>query len=163
MFGNTEAVAEEIAAGVATRFGVDVAEVSSAPRSIGGDVRLLIVGGPTHAFGMTRASTRRSAAEQAGRDLVSAGEGVREWLDSLSGGSPDVDAAAFDTRVRRPRLPGSAARGARKRLRRGGFRVIAPAVSFFVEGMTGPLSQGESQRARQWGEQIAARVTEKQR
>ncbi|WP_201776640.1 flavodoxin family protein [Allosalinactinospora lopnorensis] len=55
MFGNAETVAEEIAAGVATRLGVDVAEVSSAPRSLGGDVGLLIVGGPTHAFGMTRA------------------------------------------------------------------------------------------------------------
>jgi hypothetical protein len=39
---------------------------------------------------------------------------------------------AFPSRIDRPRVPGSAARGAEKRLRRMGFRVVAPAESFYV-------------------------------
>lgn len=159
MFGNTQTIAQEIAAGMSTRIGTDVVEVSAAPTTVTDDVRLLIVGGPTHAFGMSRASTRESATKQTDEDLVSLGQGVREWLGSLDTGSADVVAATFDTRARKPRLPGSAARGAAKRLRRAGVRVIAPAVSFFVEDMKGPLVEGEPQRARRWGAQVASQIS----
>ena len=81
--------------------------------------------------------------------------GLREWLDTLPKGSSDVAVACFDTRVSRPRLPGSAAAAAEKRLRRLGFRAVARSQSFFVEGTTGPLVRGERGRARRWGEELA--------
>jgi hypothetical protein len=69
-----------------------------------------------------------------------------------------VAVAAFDTRISRPRLPGSAAAAAEKRLRRLGFRVLARFQSFFVEGTTGPLARGELERARRWGEELAVEL-----
>jgi hypothetical protein len=54
-------------------------------------------------------------------------------------------------------VPGSAARGAEKRLRRLGFRVVAAAESFNVTGTKGPLVPGEVERARCWAEQVAER------
>ena len=108
---------------------------------------------------MSRPGTRQDAARQADRPLVSLGYGLREWLAGLPSGSETVAAAAFDTHVDKPRVPGSAARAAQKRLRRLGFRVAAPAESFYVTGTAGPLLDGEAERARLWGEMLAAKVT----
>jgi hypothetical protein len=83
--------------------------------------------------------------------------GLREWLTTVRGPA-GVAAAAFDTRISKPRLPGSAARAAEKRLRRLGFRIVAPAASFYVDGTSGPLLEGEQQRARRWGESIASKT-----
>jgi hypothetical protein len=158
MYGNTEAVARAIAEGLATRVPVDVVEVGAAPPVPGDDVDLLVVGGPTHAFGMSRASTRRDASEkvaEAGGAPVSRGDGVREWLAALPS-RPGLRAAAFDTQVARPRVPGSAARAIRRRFRRGGTSVVDGPHSFYVEGMEGPLSDGELERAHAWGVTLAA-------
>jgi hypothetical protein len=60
-------------------------------------------------------------------------------------------AASFDTRIASPRVPGSAARAAQKRLKKLGFRTAMPAESFYVNGTPGPLVDGELERARRWG------------
>jgi hypothetical protein len=86
---------------------------------------------------------------------VSRGWGLREWLTSLQAPA-GVAAAAFDTRISKPRLPGSAARAAEKRLRRLGLRMVAPAASFYVEGTSGPLLEGEQERARRWGQSVGS-------
>jgi hypothetical protein len=159
MFGNTQAIADAIAEGLSGRMRVDAVEVGVAPATIDDDVTLVIVGGPTHAFGMSRPQTRQDAARQATAGLVSRGLGLREWLTTVQG-SAGVAAATFDTRIGKPRLPGSAARGAEKRLRRLGFRIVAPAASFYVEGTLGPLQEGEKQRARRWGESLGSTTGE---
>lgn len=161
MFGNTKVVADAVAEGLATRMRVTAVEVGVAPAAIEDDVDLVVVGGPTHAFGMSRPGTRQDAARQAERPLVSAGSGLREWLETIRGGSPRV-AAAFDTRIEKPRLPGSAARAAERRLRRLGFRIAAQPASFYVAGMPGPLVAGERERARRWGEDLGALVADGQ-
>ncbi|WP_283138115.1 hypothetical protein [Rhizohabitans arisaemae] len=43
---------------------------------VGDSIDILVVGGPTHVFGMTWPSTRKSAAEQAPGELVSRGRGM---------------------------------------------------------------------------------------
>jgi len=164
MFGNTEAIAEAIAEGLRSQMDVEIADVASAPEWIPRDVGLMVVGGPTHAFSMSRPQTREAAAKQAGHTVTPESVGLREWLAGLewvgAGNQPGtVAAAAFDTRVDRPRLPGSAARKAYKRLRRLGFEVVEPAMSFWVEGTPGPLEPGEETRARRWGEDLASIVT----
>jgi hypothetical protein len=85
MFGNTQVIANAIADGLAGRMRVDTVEVGVAPASIGDDVGLLVVGGPTHAFGMSRQGTRQDAAKQGKEGLVSTGIGIREWLAGLQG------------------------------------------------------------------------------
>ncbi|HEY8524679.1 MAG TPA: flavodoxin domain-containing protein [Acidimicrobiales bacterium] len=151
MFGNTEAVARAVGAGLAALMPTDVVEVGRAPAALGDDVDLLVVGGPTHAFGLSRRRTRADAAKQAEGQLVSRGFGLREWLAVLDRPRDGVAAAAFDTRVKVP-LPGSAARAATRRLRRLGFRVAARPTTFWVTGTLGPLADGELDRARAWGE-----------
>jgi hypothetical protein len=159
MFGNTQVIAQAVADGLSGSMSVDLEEVGTAASDITDDVDLLVVGGPTHAFGMTRERTRASAAEQAVGGVVSDEEGLRDWLGAVTGGSPDIAAAAFDTRIDKPRLPGSAAHGAERRLQRLGFRIIEPAASFYVTDTAGPLVDGEQDRARRWGELLGSRMT----
>lgn len=154
MFGNTRQVAEAVAAGLSSTMDVELAEVGGAPTVVPDDLTLLVVGGPTHAFGMSRTGTRQTAATKAEHGLVSTGIGLREWLPALRGVSTQVAAAAFDTKVRKPWAPGSAASAAHKRLRRLGFRMATRAQSFYVKDMAGPLLAGELDRARRWGEKL---------
>lgn len=154
MFGNTKAVALAVAEGLSSRMATQVEEVGVAESSLDPGLDLVVIGGPTHAFGMSRPGTRESAAAQAHGELVSKGIGLREWLEVLRT-DPATAAAAFDTRIDKPRIPGSAAQKVAKRLRRRGLGVVAPAESFYVIGTDGPLLDGELDRARRWGEQLA--------
>ncbi len=158
MFGDSQAIAEAVAAGLSGEMAVDVVEVGAAPAAVNGDVDLLVVGGPTHAFGISRPSTRGDALTKSeGAGVVSNGEGLREWLDAVHV-ELDVPAVAFDTRINKPRVPGSAAHAAQRRLRHIGCRTVAPAESFYVHGTTGPLVDGEVDRARQWGLKLVAQL-----
>ena len=154
MFGNSKAVAEAIAAGLGERVPVEVVGVDDARLSLAGEDVLLVIGGPTHAFSMSRATTRESAVQQHGAPGP-AGSGIRDLLESLppSAGAP---AAAFDTRVKKKFVPGSAASSAEKRLRKLGYRMVVPAESFWVADMSGPLLDGELDRARAWGASLGA-------
>jgi hypothetical protein len=131
-------------------------EVGHGPTVFSGDVELVVVGGPTHAFGLSR-GTRQSAAEQAEGGLVSTEMGLREWLGTLQKGSSRIAVTTFDTRFSKPRLPGSAAAAAEKRLRRLGFRLLARPESFYVEGTTGPLVVASWSGANRWGKELAVR------
>jgi hypothetical protein len=158
MFGNTRDIASAVADGLRTAGDVETVEVGVAPSRPPADVDLLVVGGPTHAFGMTRASTRADAARQAGGAVVSAGIGVREWLDGVGALPPGLAVAAFDTRVARPQVPGSAARAMHRRLRHLGATPVVPARSFWVAGTRGPLEPDERERARAWGAEVGRLV-----
>jgi hypothetical protein len=157
MFGNTEKIATAIGEGLSDRMAVDVVEVGTAPSDIIAGTDLLVVGGPTHAFGMSRPQTRQDAARQAGGEVRSR-SGIREWLDAVTPGAP-VSAAAFDTRIGKGWVPGSAARSAQRRLRAKKFQSAADPETFYVEGTLGPLLEGELARARQWGAELAASIS----
>jgi hypothetical protein len=151
MFGNTKEIANAVAEGLGETTTVDLVDVDDAPSELGDDVGMLVLGGPTHAFGMSRPATRKDAVTQAGRDPAAAGIGIREWLERVEPGSHPCVAVSFDTRIASPRVPGSAARAAQKRLKRLGFRPAMPAESFYVSGTPGPLVDGELERAHRWG------------
>jgi hypothetical protein len=155
MFGNTERVARAIADGLAERYEVTLADVSTMPLALGAD--LLVIGGPTHAFGMSRPSTRASATQQGAIRPQAVDVGIREYLD-CSPLLPGLPAAAFDTRINKPFVPGSAAHRAQRRLRRLGCRIVQPAQSFLVTGTAGPLEAQEEQNARRWAADLAATV-----
>jgi flavodoxin len=151
MFGNTRDIARAVAEGLGSVAGVEVelAPVHEAGVDLDG-IDLLVVGGPTHAFSMSRASTRADALDKGADATAASDPGIREWIERLEP-TPGTAVAAFDTRVRHPRVPGSAARAARKHLRARGFKAVDPATTFWVDGMTGPLVEGEVDRARAWG------------
>lgn len=159
MFGNTEAVAEAVADGLRAVMDVEVLEVSRAPLlELLDDVDLLVVGAPTHAFGLSRPETRRDAAERVGHAVISDTTGMREWLAEAYSAPRDLPVACFDTHVRVPNLPGRAGHAAEKRLRRLGANVVGSPTSFYVHGYEGPLYAGEAERARAWGEELGSLV-----
>src|SRR5688500_3044702 len=99
MFGNTKEVARAIADGLDDAFEVRLAEVSGMPPA--DDVDLLIVGAPTHAFGLSRPETRQDAGRQAAVSADALVVGLREYLEcspTLAG----IRAAAFDTKINKP-------------------------------------------------------------
>lgn len=158
MFGNTEKVARAIGEGLADSLEVEVVEVSAAPVEPGPDVTLVVAGGPTHAFGMTREETRADAielgAEHGAREF-----GLREWIDRLPTRHGGPSLATFDTRsLGRRRMPGSAARAAARAARRHGYDEAVPAESFFVADTDGPLVPGELDRAADWGRDLISLV-----
>jgi hypothetical protein len=68
---------------------------------------------------------------------------------------PGLRTATFDTRIDKVRhLPGSAARGTAKMLRRRGHHVLVAPRSYYVTDTEGPLADGEVEQARGWGEDI---------
>jgi len=159
MYGSTRTIAEAIAEGLASSVEVRVAEVGTLvgeETALGADVDLLVVGGPTHAFSMSRASTRADALKKSPDGSVISSSGVREWLAEVT--LPAGTAvAAFDTKVLKPNLPGAACKAIEKELKRKGGRPVARAHSFKVVGNTG-LVDGETDEARAWGAQLAARL-----
>ncbi len=125
---------------------MELVEVHSAPRVLGCDFGLLVVGAPTHAFGLPWQHTRVNVTRRAGVEPVDADVGIREWLDDLTVCSHQP-AATFETRS--DRSPGSAARAAARRLRDRGAEVMSTA-SFTVVEAQGLLASGEEDRAETW-------------
>jgi hypothetical protein len=161
MFGNTKAVAEVVALGLSRDFEVDLIEVGEAPSPVPDDVALLVVGAPTHAFSLSRANTRDSARQQAPATARPSESGLRDWLGRLQHSGRQalptgLVAAAFDTKVAHPRMPGSAAGAAAKKLRHLGVRVVVAPQTFYVEGMQGPLVDGQTDASLAWARALAA-------
>ncbi|WP_157156691.1 flavodoxin domain-containing protein [Diaminobutyricimonas sp. LJ205] len=150
-FGNTAKIANAIAKGMKHHLEVEVHNVTDPDRPSGAD--LLVVGGPTHAFSLSRASTRADAVKQ-GAKTADTDVGLREWLDGLAA-VDGIPFATFDTRVDIVRkLPGSAAKAATKRARKLGYSPITRPESFYVQDVSGPLLEGELNRAEVWGGQL---------
>jgi flavorubredoxin len=103
IYGNTRAIAEAIAEGLAPLGEVEVRAVHEAGSVDVAEV--LVVGGPTHMHGLTSSISRRAAVKAGEEDGVAiergAGEerGLRQWLAELSG----------DGRGRRPSIRASTA------------------------------------------------------
>lgn len=158
IYGNTKAVAEAIAQGLGGAPVVTPAELP--PDATRAD--LLVVGGPTHIHGMATARSRAAAIEPARGPStakgVATGPVLRDWLAELTR-SDDAYAAAFDTRIDKPEwLSGAASHGIAQRMRHHGYTVLDTS-SFLVSGNEGPLQDGELERARRWGDQLAAALS----
>ncbi len=160
MFGNTRTIAEAVAETLAMDGQVDLVDVTSAPCEIEAGVDLVVVGAPTHAFGLSRTNTRQSAVQQGA--VAEPAVGVREWLATLSDGN-GIRAVTFDTRVARPKMPGSAAKATHRRLAGRGFHMVASPTSFWVTGTAGPLRPGEVERAHRWAYQLGGTLRASQR
>jgi hypothetical protein len=157
LWGNTEKVARAIADELGQGMEVTIVDVDSAPTSVD-EYDLLAVGGPTHAFSMSRPTTRRTAVENNHAPHAPT-RGIREWLNELSPTDRHGKAVAFDTRVNSPRLPGSAARAAKQELRSLGFEVPVKQKTFRVEDLEGPLIDGELDNARAWAREVMHSLT----
>jgi hypothetical protein len=157
VFGNAREIAHAIAEGLAPALASTVVAAGEAPKVIGPDVELLVVGGPNHALGMPRPSTRQGAVDGHGAVIEDTTVGLHEWLETVEGPRDGLGAAAFDTRSSRPALLvklDHASRTEEKLLRRLEATLVAPAAHFTVTDTKGPLSDGERDRAREWGRRL---------
>jgi hypothetical protein len=156
MYGNTHAVAVDIAAGLRATHEVTLVPVTRATRELAAAADLIVAGCPTHMHRMPTVASRRAAAEAARKqgsglslDPDADGPGLRAWLEGLS--ADNVLAASFDTRFGGiPALTGRASRGISRLLKSRGCRLIVPPESFLVSKQN-VLVKGESARACSWG------------
>jgi hypothetical protein len=163
MFGNTHLIADAIGTGLSEVAEVIVIPVREATPALLEEADLVVVGGPTHAHGVSRPATRRAAvdaAQKPGSDLVTepdaAGTGLRDWFATLNWMSGR--AAACDTRIDAPAaLTGRASKGITRMLRHHGFTVVTDPESFLVT-KANHLEPEEAKRARDWGVHLAALV-----
>jgi Flavodoxin len=158
MFGCTESVARAVADGLEEGgFSTRLEEVRNAERPDRRGFDLLVVGAPTHAFSLSRPSTRADAVRQGGRPEA-AEVGLREWITGIGDeGGRHRPAAAFDTRVTKVRhLPKAASTRAAHLLARRSFELVERPAPFFVADLKGPLLDGELDRARAWGRRLAS-------
>ena len=136
--GNTEKVAQAIAVGL-REGGLGTVECRALALSGEEDFRgrdLWVLGTPTH-YG--NVPFRFSALLK----------------NALKEEHPGVRTAVFDTRMKN--FPKGAVVKLRKILEKNGKPVIAEA-SFVVDGMRGPLAEGEEEKARLFGNEIAGSV-----
>lgn len=171
MYGNTGKVAQALTAGLARYMSVDLVAVASAPATLPIDLDLLLVGGPTHRFGLSRAKSRADAvawARNDGRDGTPAEVapathlGLRDWLMCHPSRQRRVPSVAFGTQLDRPRWLarfGTAADAIEHCLLRIGMPLAAPKQLYYVNGLTGPLLAGEEERATAWAAGLAAEIT----
>ena len=131
MYGNTHRSPTPSEPGSRPPSHVRVVPVSQASPEVIADADLVVVGGPTHAHGISRATTRKAAVRAADKPVGgltvepdALGPGLRDWFGLL--GDCPVRAAAFehqDARARRADRPGASTGVAppapRARLRRG--------------------------------------------
>ena len=151
-WGNTAAIARAIAEGL----GPDATAVTTDQTSADliGEADLIVAGAPVIAFGLASDKARQRLAEDA-RDAPSPPDvghpSMRSWLKNLPPGQ--APSAAFETRIWwSPRgATGTIERG----LQNAGYRVVDKSHRFVVTDTYGPLRDGEIERARAWGEDLA--------
>ena len=161
MYGNTHVVAGNIADGMRGTNEVILVPVTDATADLIAGADILVVGAPTHMHGLSTASSQQAARKAAAKpgsgltlDPDAGGPAMRDWLGGLIGAHGM--AAAFDTRLAgAPVLTGRASRGISRLLQRSGYDLIVPPESFLVT-KGNSLVDGESSRARRWGEALAA-------
>ena len=150
-FGNTGKIAQAITDGLSDALGVteavEMKQISSArPDQLSG-LDLLVVGSPTQKFRPLPTTTN--------------------FLKSIPQNAlKGVKVAAFDTRITEEQIDGNrffsklvnvfgfAADPISDRLEKKGGEVVMPPEGFTVEGTEGPLTEGELERAKEWGRQL---------
>jgi hypothetical protein len=155
LWGNTAAIARAIAEGIGPETEALTTEAASSETIAGAD--LVVAGAPVLGFslaseGMRQSIARSEANAPAPPDLSN--PSLRSWLDALPHGHGRF--AAFETRIWWS--PRGATGEIEGRLKRAGYRPIAKAQKFVVTDKYGPLRDGELDRARRWGAELAQAV-----
>jgi flavodoxin I len=149
LYGNTEKIAHIIGNTIGKHGVVEVVRIGTVkPGQLAGN-QLLVVGSPTQQFRPTAS--------------------MKNFLISIpKNGLLGIKVAAFDTRLtmseieKTPPLSffvkiyGYAAARIANQLKKKGGELVIPAEGFFVEGMKGPLVEGELERAEKWASGLLA-------
>ena len=154
-YGNTAAVARAIADGFGPE--AQVLDTDEASPTVVVDADMIVAGAPVMAFNLP--SDRMLATMAGDKKAPTPPElshaSMRSWLDGLAAGRGRF--AAFETGLRWS--PGGATGAIDDKLERAGFRRLARSRRFVVKGSYGPLRDGELERAKEWGSELAAAMT----
>jgi flavorubredoxin len=150
MWGNTAAIARAIAEGIGSG-ALALSTAQAAGAAVAG-ADLIVAGAPVLGFRLPTDQMVRmieSSREKVPPDLSH--PAMRSWLDALPKGKGN--AAAFETRIWWS--PGGSTGGIERGLEKAGYHAIAKARRFIVQGKYGPLRDGELEKARLWGAELA--------
>ena len=138
VYGHTEKVARALAKGLEDG-GVDVdcVRVDAAKFDDLSGYDLLVVGSPVHTWSASKST-----------------KGFLERLKSVEGLSRKK-AFAFDTKMSRSRLAGSAGGKIEGKLKSLGLTIVEPHASAVVKGREGPLEEGAEETFKQLGAELA--------
>ncbi len=161
LWGNTAAVADAIASGLGSN-AVALTTDQATPTVIA-NAQLIVVGSPVHAMNLPTEGSRASASTKVygkpGLHADVSHTSIREWLETVPSG--DRRCAAFETGIRGP-LGHGAAKAILKQLSAAGLTPISDPHTFTVALVTRSsepaalLLPGQEEKARRWGEQLAA-------
>lgn len=151
-WGNTAAVARAIGEGLGPDTPV-LATDEATPEIIAG-ADLLVAGAPVIAFSLPTEQALRNMGASQGKapsppDVSH--PSLRSWMEKLPAGHGR--SAAFETRLWWS--PGGATSRISRELERAGYRPLAKPRRFIVAGGYGPLREGELEKAREWGAELA--------
>jgi hypothetical protein len=162
-WGNTASVAQAIAEGL----GPDARALSTAEakgEALAG-IGLIVAGSPIIAFSLPSEKTRNDMLAKPDKKAPSPPDlshpSMRTWLVALpqagtSGGGAAVRAAAFETGFKLS--PGGSAGKILKMLGEKGYQPVAKKQRFLVKSSYGPMKDGELDRAKAWGAELAKAV-----
>lgn len=154
-WGNTASVAKAIAEGIGPEAQALTTD-EAAPTTVA-EADLIVAGAPVMAFSLPSdkmlASLAGDTKAPTPPDLTH--PSLRSWLDRLPSGHGR--SAQFETGLRWS--PGGASGAIGHKLEQAGFKRLGKSRRFVVKGSYGPLRDGELQRARQWGTELAAAMT----
>ncbi len=160
LWGSTAAIAHAIGDGLGK--GAVVKTTTEATPNVLKGADLIVAGAPIHAFGLPSEDSLKSAqARPPGPSKVAPNVShklMRTWLRELPNGTAAV--AAFDTRVGGPLGRGGATK-IMKALKKAGYVPLAEPRGFRVAmrpadpTIHGVLLEGEVERAREWGQELA--------
>ena len=151
-WGNTAEIARAIAEGIGPE--ASALTTDEATASLVADADLVVAGAPIMAFGLPSDTmidnVRKDPKAPVPGDVSH--PSLRHWLEGLP---PSTAASAsFETKLRWS--PGGAIGAIDERFDRAGFHPIAKGEKFWVTTPYGPLREGEIERARAWGGELAA-------
>lgn len=152
-WGNTAAIARAIAEGIGP--GARALSTAEATGEALAGVDLIVAGAPLLGFSLPTESMVKSLPNnQAPVPPDISHPPMRAWLEALPHGSGR--GAGFETRIWWS--PGSAAKSIGKALEEKGYAAAAKPEKFIVKDRYGPLKDGEVERARQWGADLAKAI-----
>lgn len=154
-WGNTAAVAKAVAEGIgpeARALNTDEA----AGEALAG-IGLVVAGSPIIAFGMPNEKRRSDMAARPDKKAPAPPDFshplLRTWIEKLPQAVAGARVAAFETGFKLS--PGGSAAKILKMLEAKGYRPAAKKERFLVKGSYGPVKEGELDRARAWGAELA--------
>jgi flavorubredoxin len=149
VWGNTAAVARAIAEGL----GGQAFATDEVPADQLESAELIVAGAPVFGFSLPTEAMRSKITPEAGEAAPNlAHPSLRSWLDALPRGKGK--SAAFETRIWWS--PRGATSTIAKKLKDRGYPPVAKGAKFVVKDKTGPLREGELERARAWGAELKA-------